>query len=97
MNMAQAFAVLGLQRDATADQIKARWRELASQHHPDREGGDRDKFIEASDAYNKCMSLLERRVCTACKGKGQEAKQHGFKTVRTTCRFCKGTGKENCK
>jgi DnaJ domain len=33
--------VMGLQRDATAEQINARWRELAIEHHPDRGGSPR--------------------------------------------------------
>jgi curved DNA-binding protein CbpA len=32
--------VLGVERDASAAQIKAAWRRLARQHHPDLTGGD---------------------------------------------------------
>lgn len=92
-----AFKKLGLEPDATEDQIKARWRELASEHHPDR-GGDNDKFVEYSIAYKKCLEIARRpKPCPACGGKGEEVKMHGFKAIRTRCRFCNGTGKENKK
>src|SRR5688572_8263702 len=32
--------VLGVERDASAAQIKAAWRRLARRHHPDLTGGD---------------------------------------------------------
>lgn len=34
------YRVLGIPRDATANEIKRRWRELAREHHPDRAAGD---------------------------------------------------------
>jgi curved DNA-binding protein CbpA len=34
------YRVLGLDRDATPAAIKARWRDLAREHHPDRATGD---------------------------------------------------------
>jgi len=34
------YRILGVSRDATAEQIKRRWRELAREHHPDRAAGD---------------------------------------------------------
>ncbi|MGH2495414.1 MAG: J domain-containing protein [Ktedonobacteraceae bacterium] len=38
----QALAVLGLPPDATNQQIKRRYRELAKKYHPDRGGGQRE-------------------------------------------------------
>jgi DnaJ-class molecular chaperone len=49
--MADYYQILGINRDATPDQIKRAYRKLASQHHPDK-GGDKAKFQEIQQAYD---------------------------------------------
>jgi DnaJ-class molecular chaperone len=44
------YATLGVNKDATPDEIKKAYRKLASQHHPDK-GGDKAKFQEIQEAY----------------------------------------------
>ncbi|MBL0385078.1 J domain-containing protein [Tumebacillus sp. ITR2] len=51
-----AYEVLGLTASATWDEIRKRYRELVSQHHPDR-GGDLGLFRGIQKAYK----LLEAR------------------------------------
>ena len=46
-----AYEVLGIAKDATADQIKKAYRKLAREHHPDRTGGDDTKFKEINAAH----------------------------------------------
>ena len=46
----QALAVLGLPSDATHQQIKRRYRELAKKYHPDR-GGDQKEMRRIIAAY----------------------------------------------
>lgn len=44
------YDVLGVGRKASGDEIRARWRKLAREYHPDR-GGDAAKFARAHEAY----------------------------------------------
>jgi curved DNA-binding protein len=44
------YKTLGIDKTATADQIKQCYRRLASQHHPDK-GGDTARFQEIQEAY----------------------------------------------
>ena len=48
--MTNHYAALGVDKTATADQIKQAFRKLASTHHPDK-GGDTKKFQEIQSAY----------------------------------------------
>src|ERR1700754_810796 len=44
------YEVLGVKKDASADEIKKAFRKAAIEHHPDR-GGDEAKFKEVNEAY----------------------------------------------
>lgn len=44
------YEVLGVSKDASADEIKKAFRRAAVEHHPDR-GGDESKFKEINEAY----------------------------------------------
>ena len=58
--MADYYNILGVSKQATADEIKKAYRKLASQHHPDK-GGDTKKFQEVEEAY-RTLSDPERRA-----------------------------------
>ena len=49
------YQILGLARNATADQIKKAYRKLAMQYHPDRNPGKEEwaneKFKEINEAF----------------------------------------------
>ena len=60
MSGADLYAVLGVTRDATADEIRKAYRKLALKHHPDR-GGSADEFQRVHDAYT-ILSDPERRA-----------------------------------
>lgn len=44
------YKILGIQKNASADEIKRAYRQLAQQYHPDK-GGDPEKFKEINEAY----------------------------------------------
>ena len=49
------YELLGISRDASADELKKAYRKLAMQHHPDRNPGDQQaeqKFKDISEAYD---------------------------------------------
>ena len=48
------YEVLGIERNASEDQIKKAYRKLAMKYHPDRNPGDKEaeeKFKEATESY----------------------------------------------
>ncbi len=49
--MRDPYQTLGVERTATADEIKSAYRKLAKQHHPDL-GGDLEKFKEINAAHD---------------------------------------------
>jgi molecular chaperone DnaJ len=58
------YEVLGVSRDASAQEIKSAYRKLALKYHPDKNPGDKEaeeKFKEASEAY-ACLSDPEKRA-----------------------------------
>ncbi len=58
------YAVLGVPRDATPDQIKSAYRKLARQYHPDvnrDDPGAEEKFKEVSQAYAVLSDADKRR------------------------------------
>lgn len=58
------YEVLGVSRDATADQIKKAYRKLAIKYHPDKNPGDEsavEKFKEAAEAYDVLSDETKRQ------------------------------------
>lgn len=49
--MTDPYAILGVAKTATDQEIKQAYRKLAIKHHPDK-GGDGDKFAEINAAYD---------------------------------------------
>jgi molecular chaperone DnaJ len=61
--MADYYAVLGVPRDASDDDIKKAYRRLAMQWHPDRNGGSKEaeeKFKAITEAYDVLRDAQKR-------------------------------------
>src|SRR6201996_713591 len=57
----KALQVMGLGPDATLESVKAKYKALVKQHHPDANGGDRsteDRLIEIIKAYNYLKTVV---------------------------------------
>jgi len=57
----KALQVMGLSVEATLEDVKAKYKALVKQHHPDANGGDRsteDRLIEIIKAYNYLKTVV---------------------------------------
>ena len=59
--MADYYDILGVSKNASADEIKKAFRKQAHKHHPDKGGGDEKKFKEANEAYQVLSDTEKRR------------------------------------
>lgn len=57
--MAKPHEILGVAPEASLSQIKAAYRRLAQQHHPDRTGGDTEEFQRIKAAYETLVATYK--------------------------------------
>jgi len=58
------YEILGLDRNASAEEIKKAYRKLAIQYHPDRNPGDKtseDKFKEIAEVQHIPINTVQGR------------------------------------
>ena len=65
--MSRCYAILGLRKGASIDEVKQNYRKLAKQYHPDRLAGESDqekiseytrRFREINEAYEEILEVL---------------------------------------
>lgn len=87
-----SFKALGLADDATEDAVKAAWRELRTQHHPDH-GGDADEFHRLRLAYEDALRQAQAPImCPKCFGQCYTSITRGINTIKMPCKTCGGQG-----
>lgn len=59
--MADYYDLLGVSKDASAEEVKKAYRKMAHKYHPDKEGGDEEKFKEVNEAY-QVLGNAEKRA-----------------------------------
>lgn len=55
------YEVLGVEFHASNEAIRAAYRALRSEHHPDREGGDAERMVEINVAYELLIDPVARK------------------------------------
>src|SRR3989344_233291 len=58
--MKDYYKILGVNRDASEEEVKKAFRKLAHAYHPDKSGGDEAKFKEVSEAYSVLSDKKKR-------------------------------------
>lgn len=77
------YELLGLERNASKDEIKKAFRKKAQQYHPDKQDGDEEKFKQVNEAYTvlsneKKRAQYDQFGSAAAGGMGGGAGAQGF-------------------
>ncbi len=61
MSQKDYYKILGVEKNASVDEIKKAFKKAAMQHHPDRSGGNEAKFKEVNEAYQVLSDQQKRQ------------------------------------
>lgn len=89
--MKDFYKILGVQKNASVEDIKKNYLKLAHVYHPDKTGGDDEKFREVNEAYQTLSDYLlrqdyDRQYSTSSasqKSSHKESKASGHQTHST--------------
>ena len=83
------YSTLGVNRNATEDDIKKAYRKMAMKHHPDR-GGNETTFKQISEAYEILSDPQKKQMVDM--GVDPKAQQHGHRQQQNPFEFHFNTG-----
>lgn len=72
------YDILGVSKGASDDDIKKAFRKLAHQYHPDKQGGDAEKFKEINAAYQVLGDADKRKKYDQFGPQFEQMNQGGF-------------------
>src|SRR3989339_1341320 len=55
------YNILGVSKSASQDELKKAFRKLAHKYHPDKQGGDEEKFKEVNEAFQVLGNEQKRK------------------------------------
>ncbi len=88
------YKILGVEKNASQDEIKKAFRKLAHQYHPDKEGGNEERFKEINEAYQVLGDPKKRAQYDRFGSTFEHAQAgggfHGFEGFRDFSNFAEG-------
>jgi len=84
------YELLGVNKNASKEEIKKAYRKLAVKYHPDKNPGDKraeEKFKEATEAYEVLGDEERRKIYDQFGHEGLNAQAGGFRGFRSTSDF----------
>ena len=66
INIMDYYSILGVNRNASPDDIKKSYRKMSLKHHPDRKGGDSEMFKKINEAYEILSDPQKKRQYDVC-------------------------------
>lgn len=75
--MADYYKTLGVDKNASPEQIKRAFRELAQKYHPDKASGNAEKFKEINEAYQVLSDTEKKKMYDQYGSSFEQARAQG--------------------
>ncbi|MCD6471460.1 molecular chaperone DnaJ [bacterium] len=75
--MEDYYKILGVDKNASSQEIKEAFRKLAQKYHPDKPGGDAEKFKKINEAYQVLSDPEKRKMYDQYGASFEQARQRG--------------------